>query len=315
MIYEPGVQEARIKPKPTHKPSTKSNDQFLIESDGMKQCNPHQVEIIQRGLDHAECVAFGPDGQLYAGGYNGQIYVMTPPKFELKELAQTEGIILGLALDGKNNVYACNQTKRCVQRISQDGKKSVFCNNSSDGELTLPNYGAFDRNGNYFLSDSGDFRLPSGRLIRVKPNGDSESVIGGNWHFLNGLAISPLDGSIFVVESTAADVLRVPVANDGTPGRPEIYAQLHGTVPDGLAFARSGNLYCSCFYPNRIYVITKEQNVELLVEDPMGDALNQPTNMAFEPNGTRLFFANCAGDHVGAIDVGEKGATLSYPLI
>jgi len=281
----------------------------------MTLCNPHQVEVIQRGLDHAECVAFGPDGRLYAGGYNGQLYVMSPPKFELKQLAQTEGVILGLALDRNNNVYACNQTKRCVQKISQDGKISTYCNSSFHGELNLPNYGAFDKNGNYFLSDSGDFRIPSGRLLRVKRDGDADSMIGGNWHFLNGLAISPIDGSIFAVESTAADVLRIPMAKDGTLGRPEIYAQLPGTVPDGLASAQSGNLYCSCYYPNRIYVITKERNVELLLEDPMGDALNQPTNMAFEPNGTRLFFANCAGDHVGAIDVGEKGATLSYPLI
>jgi len=281
----------------------------------MRQCNAHQVEIIQRGLDHAECVAFGPDGRLYAGGYNGQIYVMTPPKFELKQLAQTEGVILGLALDGNNNVYACNQTKRCVQRISQDGTITPFCNSSTDGELNLPNYGVFDKDGNYFLTDSGDFRIPSGRLMRVKRDGSAESMIGGNWHFLNGLAMSPIDGSIFAVESTAADVLRIPMAKDATLGRPEIYAQLHGTVPDGLALAQSGNLYCSCYYPNRIYVVTKERNVELLLEDPMGDALNQPTNMAFEPNGTRLFFSNCAGEHVGAIDVGEKGATLYYPLI
>ena len=140
-----------------------------------------------------------------------------------------------------------------------------------------------------------------------------ESLIGSNWHFPNGLAISPKDGAIYMNESTATDILRIPINNDGTAGRPEIYAQLPGTIPDGLAFALNGNLYCSCYRPDRIYMISPDRNVELVIEDLTGEILNQPTNLAFEPNGTRLFYANCGGEHVGAFDVGEKGATLFYP--
>lgn len=77
----------------------------------------------------------------------------------------------------------------------------------------------------------------------------------------------------------------------------------------------SGNLYCSCYYPNRIYVIYPDQNVELLIKDPTAEILNQPTNLAFEPNGTRLFFSNLGGAHVGALEVGEKGMPLFYPKL
>ena len=101
-----------------------------------------------------------------------------------------------------------------------------------------------------------------------------------------------------MIESTAADILRIPVNKDGTIGAPEIYAQLQGNVLDGLAFARNGNLYVSCYYPNRIYRIFPDQNIELLIEDATGEVLNQPTNVAFEPKGTRLFFANLGGQHL-----------------
>ena len=281
----------------------------------MTQYNVHQVKIIQTGLDHPECVNFGSDGRLYAGGFAGQVYVMAPPKFELKQLANVGGYLGGVAADGNHNVYACNATRRCIQRVDQQGGVTVYCDSAPDGPLLVPNYGSFDALGNYYFSDSGEYWKPTGRLIRVSKDRRVDSLIGSSWHFANGLAISPKDGSIFMIESTAADILRIPIGRDGTAGKPEIYAQLQGTVPDGLAFAASGNLYCSCYYPNRIYVIYPDQNIELLIEDSTGEILNQPTNVTFEPMGTRLFYANLGGAHVGAFDVGEKGMPLFYPKL
>jgi len=281
----------------------------------MTRYNVHQVEIVQTGLDHPECINFGPDGRLYAGGFAGQVYVMAPPKFELIQLANTGGFVGGVAIDAYHNVYVCNATKRCIYRVDQKGIVTVYCDTAPDGALMAPNYGSFDVSGSYYFSDSGDYWKPTGRLIRVTKEKKVESLIGSNWHYSNGLAISPKDGSIFMIESTAADILRIPIGRDGMAGKPEIYAQLQGTVPDGLAFAASGNLYCSCYYPNRIYVIYPDQNVELLIEDSTGEILNQPTNVAFEPGTTRLFHANLGGAHVGAFDVGEKGMPLFYPKL
>ncbi len=161
--------------------------------------------------------------------------------------------------------------------------------------------------------DSGDYWKPSGRLIRVNTKRESQSLIGTNWHFSNGLALSHKDNAVYMIETTAADILRIPIDKDGKAGAPEIYAQFPGNILDGLAFAASGNLYCSCYYPNRIFVAYPDQNTELLIEDASGELLNQPTNIAFEPKGTRLFFANLGGAHVGAFDVGERGAPLNYP--
>lgn len=281
----------------------------------MTRHNVHQVKIIQTGLDHPECVNFGSDGRLYAGGFAGQVYAMAPPKFELTQLANVGGYLGGVATDANHNVYVCNATKRCIQRVDQKGGVTVYCDNAPDGPLLVPNYGSFDASGNYYFSDSGEYWKPTGRLIRFSKDRRVDSLIGSNWHFTNGLAISPKDGSIFMIESTAADILRIPLEQGGTAGKPEIYAQLQGTVPDGLAFAASGNLYCSCYYPNRIYVIYPDQNIELLIEDSTGEILNQPTNVAFEPGGTRIFYANLGGAHVGAFDVDEAGMPLFYPKL
>jgi gluconolactonase len=238
---------------------------------------------------------------------------MPPPNFELRKLGATDGFIGGVAVDGNHNVYLCNGTQRNVLRVSQKGQFSIYCKTATDGPTVFPNYGLFDANGNYYFSDSGDYWKPSGRLVRVRPHGRAESLIGGNWHFPNGLAMSPKDGSVYMIESTAADIIRMPIAKDGGVGVPEIFAQLQGNILDGLAFAESGNLYVSCYYPNRIFLVTPDRNVELLIEDHTNEILNEPTNIAFEPKGTRLFIANLGGQHIGALDVGERGGALEYP--
>jgi gluconolactonase len=282
----------------------------------MARFNVHQVEIIQTGLDHPECINFGQDGRLYAGGLSGQVYVMTPPRFELRQFGNTQGVNGGVAVDGNHDLYACNPTRHSVLRVTQDGAVSTYCDRAQDGPTVWPNYGLFDAKGNYYFSDSGfNYWKPSGRLIRVRPDGRAESLIGGNWHFANGLALSPKDGSVFMIETAAADVVRIPINKDGKAGQPEIYEQFHGNELDGLAFAKNGSLYVSCFLPNRIYVIYPDRNVELLIEDTTGEILNQPTNIAFEPKGTRLFIASLGGQHVAALDVGERGAPLYYPRL
>lgn len=278
--------------------------------------NLHQVQVIRKGLDHPECVNFGPDGRLYAGGIAGQIYVLQPPDYSLRMLAHTPGGYAGLTVDGDNLIYACNAFEHKVYRFTQDGQYSIYCEIASDGPTIWPNYGLFDSEGNYYFSDSGhDYWKPSGRLIRVDRNKSAKSIIGGNWHFSNGLALSPKDRSIYMIETASASIIRVPVNKDGTAASPELFALLSGNELDGLAFAASGNLYVSCYYPNRIFIVHPDKTVELLIDDTTGDFLNQPTNLAFEPNTTRLFIASLGGMHIAALDVEEKGSPLNYPKL
>ena len=191
----------------------------------MSRFNIHQVETIRNGLDHPECINFGADGRLYAGGFGGQVYVMKPPSWELRKLGQTEGFLLGVAADNDDNVYLCNATEHKIIRMDQKGAVSDFCQKAPDGPVILPNYGAFDANGNYYFSDSGDYWGVNGRLIMARPDGLAITLLA-NLHCPNGLAIAPRDDSIFIIESTAAAILRIPISKAGSIETPELYAQL-----------------------------------------------------------------------------------------
>jgi gluconolactonase len=91
--------------------------------------------MVQTGLDHPECINFGPDGRLYAGGFDGQVYVMTSPKFELRQLANAQGFLGGVAIDHDRSVYVCNASRHRVNRVTQEGEVSAYCDNAPDGPL------------------------------------------------------------------------------------------------------------------------------------------------------------------------------------
>jgi gluconolactonase len=150
-------------------------------------------------------------------------------------------------------------------------------------------------------------------LVKVSPDGTAVSLLGDHLCYPNGLALSPERDSLFMVESSAANILSIPLKKDDVEA-PEIYVQLQGTVPDGLAFDQAGNLYVACYKPDLIYKVDRYRNVQVLIDDKTGQVLRRPTNVAFSPDdSTLLYFSNLGGWYIGALDVGISGSRLCYP--
>jgi gluconolactonase len=273
----------------------------------------YSVQPAAADLDHPECVNFGPDGYAYAGGEAGQLFRFKADESKII-VANTGGGIGGLCLDGNNNVYECNYGTPVVHKISPQGEVTVYSSGTEQYPAIYPNYPVFDSKGNLYYSDSGDFYKPSGRIFVVRPDGTTENLFGGHLHFPNGLAIDAEENYLYAIQSSASNILRFPLTSAGL-GEPDIYASLPGTVPDGLAFAESGNLYVSCYAPDVIYRITPERVTETVICDTLADRVNRPTNIAFEPGTTRLYFANLGGFTINCIDVNEKGQSLKYPKL
>lgn len=58
------------------------------------------------GLDHPECIAWGTDGYVYAGGEAGKICRIDMEAQEFEEIGNTGGFVGGPAQYGNHNVYA-----------------------------------------------------------------------------------------------------------------------------------------------------------------------------------------------------------------
>ena len=114
-----------------------------------------------------------------------------------------------------------------------------------------------------------------------------------------------------MVSSWLPGVERIKINNDHSAGERSVYCTLPKTVPDGIAFDGDGNLLVSCYTPNVIFKVDKNQNVTELVKDWEAHTLSNPTNIAFGGlSFDQLFVASLGRWHILKIDYGKKGMPL-----
>jgi gluconolactonase len=256
-------------------------------------------------LDHPEGVAIAPDGSVWCGGERGQIFRVDPDGTGVTEVASTGGFCLGLAFGPGGDLYVCDLKHAAVFRVdTQAGRAERF----ADGAGGHPNDPAFDADGRLYVSDSHQFDRPGPGVFRFDPDGRGELWYGGDVTFANGLALAPDGRHLYVAETFANRVFRIPVRDDGTAGDREEVAATPGAWPDGLAFDVDGNLYVGCYEPSQVLRIDSQGRVEVLFRELSAHLLAHPTNLAFR--GTTMFTANLGRWHLTRLEVGAQGLAL-----
>lgn len=272
-------------------------------------------ETVATDLDHPEGVAAGPDGFLYAGGEAGQIYRIDADG-SVREIASTGGFIYGVTLDASGNVYACDYGNASVMRISSEGLVTTYSTGTAGRPMRVPNFSAFDGEGNLYVTDSGEWGDDDGVIYRVATDGTTVVWTELAPRFPNGCCIDADERTLLVVESHGRAIVRIPILDDGTAGEPQRVADLTGSQPDGIALAEDGSMFVGCYRPDSIFRVRPDGSFDVFAEDPDGVLLNQPTNVAFAGESLdRLVVSSLGGWSLVAADAGVRGLPLRYPAL
>jgi sugar lactone lactonase YvrE len=273
------------------------------------------LETFAFGLDHPEGICIAPDGRLYVGGEAGQVYRVGEDD-QIEEVVATGGFMLGLAADAESRIYAIDTAKKCVWRIEPEKRTAeVWAHGPTNRPFRNPNWGAFDREGNYFLSDSGDWGAANGCIWRIAAGSVSPEL----WSeaarsFPNGLALAPDGSRLYVLESLPGAFVEIAITSDGSAGERRELCRLDPSVPDGVALAEDGAFYIACYRPDAVYRWHPADGLSLVAEDPRGTALAAPTNIVFAgPNRDEIVVPNIGRWHLTRIRVGVRGLPLNYP--
>jgi gluconolactonase len=262
-------------------------------------------------LRHPEGVTIDEEGNVWCGGEGGEIYRIRRDGSDIELVASTEGFTLGLAFDGNGNLYTCDLKHASVFRLSvADGSLEPFADGSEGRKIRIPNFPVVDQRRNcLYVSDSYDMEEPGPGIWKFGlDTGEGDLWYDRPMTFANGMALSSEGDFLYVAETFARKITRIPILEDGTAGESVTFVEGIERLPDGLAFDAGGNLYVSCYEPSRIYRVSPDRKIELLVDDPEAHTLCHPTNCAFR--GEELFTSNLGRWHITRIDVGTEGLSL-----
>jgi sugar lactone lactonase YvrE len=273
-----------------------------------------RFDELASGLNHPEGVAWNPlDGHVYAGGEGGEIYAVTLDG-DVRQVGSSGGSMLGLAIDGRGRVYACDAGRgEIVRWDAVTGAVSTYAGGADGRELDCPNVAAFGPDGSLFVTCSGEGGRPE--IVRIAPGGEhverwTDAVAG----YPNGALVTPDGSALVVVEAHEQRVVSVPILADGAAGSPSLVASLPDTDPDGIALAADGAYWVTLYRPDGLLRIDPAGEVEVVVDDRLATTFDAPTNIAWVGDGLdRAVIANVGDRFLTIADLGVAGMPLHLP--
>jgi glucose/arabinose dehydrogenase len=238
-----------------------------------------------QGLKNPESVAVGTDKRVYVsviGEFDkdgdGAVMVIEGDK----------AVPFARGLDDPKGLAAWQEwlfvaDKKRVWRIDRKGKAEVFAAASAfPSQPLFLNDLTVDEAGTLYVSDSGDFKGPTGAVYAIKPSGEVSLVTDSKrapaLRSPNGLV---LDGKSFllVLDSATGTLYRIRIA-DGTA---EKLADGFG-LGDGLAWDYQGRLYLTDWQGGRVFGIGGPGAKPVL----LASGLKSAADLCLDPTGKFL---------------------------
>jgi gluconolactonase len=289
----------------------------------------HDLEPVGRGVGRPEDVHVDADGRVFVSDAGAAISEILPDG-GLRRIGAAGGEPNGFALLADGTAVLANFALGVLQRVDlATGGVEPFVD-AVDGEpLGAVNYPLADRAGNVWVSSSsrGDPIVtlatgePDGFVFRVDAHGRASMVLD-RIAWPNCMTFDDDERHLYVCRSAHADVVRIPVV-DGGLGEPQRYGPALGgrgaeefgpnqldafadpetlhrwAFTDGCAFDADGNLWVTLLSANRIVMITPDERVVTVIDDPDGTLVVSPTSVAFGGDDLRdVYIGSLVSDYV-----------------
>lgn len=261
------------------------------------QIDTSKLQYIGEGLQRPECILAERDGTLWSadsrGGvvrlrHDGTQEIITQKISSHFSNADNEAtryltgtLPNGLAFAANGDILISNFGTDRLEVMTRSGESKVLAD-SIDGEaIGKVNFVLRDSKGRIWITISTRIKnwmhalkpdLPDGYIARYVDG--KFHIVADGFHFTNEIRMDAKEEYMYVVETTGGCISRLRVQDDGSLGEREVFGPSSlgkGAWPDGIAFDSLGNLWGTCVYSDKLFVLTPEGDLRVLLDE--GDPL------------------------------------------
>lgn len=238
-----------------------------------------QIELLDIGDNFGpESIAVDAQGHIYAATHGGKIVRLEADGTSSPtEWANTEGRPLGIVFDHKGNLIVADAYKGLLS-IAPNQEISCLTTASTDGPIQYANNADVATNGRIYFTDSstkfaarpwgGTYQASlldimehggHGRLLVYDPVNQSTQTLLKGLNFANGVAISPDQSFVLVVETGSYRIVRYWLKGSKA-GKKESFIENLPAFPDNLTTGKDGRFWLALVSPRSAPLDSQSSN-------------------------------------------------------
>jgi sugar lactone lactonase YvrE len=252
-----------------------------------------RLQFIGEGLQRPECILAEKNGTIWTadsrGGvvrlrHDGTQEIVTQKISGHFATADSEAsryltgtLPNGLAFAENGDILISNFGTDRLEIMTRSGESRVLAD-SIDGEaIGKVNFVLRDSKGRIWITVSTRIKnwmhalrtdLPDGYIARYEDG--KFHIVADGFRFTNEIRMDANEEWMYVVETTGGCITRLRVYEDGTLGEREVFGPSKlgkGAWPDGIAFDSVGNLWGTCVYSDKLFVLTPRGDMITLLDE------------------------------------------------
>lgn len=270
------------------------------------QVDPATVNRIGRDLQRPECILAEPDGSLWSADARGGVVHIRPDGSQ-KLIAQaatagfaetsdeaarfTQGTLPnGLAFTRKGDILISNFGTDRLELMRRTGETEVLYDTLDGRPIGKVNFVLRDRQDRIWLTvstmapnwmDAARSRIVDGYVAVADEKG--LRIAADGFAFTNEIRLDADENWLYVVETTAMKITRFKVNGNAKLSNRETFGpENHGAFIDGIAFDSFGNLWGTHVMTDRVFAITPDGDLRIILDDDNDSEAGQALLDAFD---------------------------------